>query len=711
MDGVRIRAGALALLFLGSTHHVGAALSGRPRPLAPQSGAATEGRPYMTGPPKLGAFVHRMINGRAVCREASIEEAQSIRTRDLNSPLTLLTPDSGAQRRGLSIILRGTPQLQSSPAAIEAFKRAAARWEPLIRTVVTIVIDVDFGPTLFSKQFDDDVAAATDAQVLGGNSLYPAVRADLISGPYPPEQQSFYASLPPKTLPTDNGESTGVMASSSALRALDLIDPNARPDQELSDFGPPPAIGLNSRFKFDFDSSDGIDQDKLDFESIAAHEIGHVLGFVSAVGQREAEPSLEVEPSIWDLFRLRPDAINSGFATAQRILSSGGEQSFYAGSEKLALSTARPDGTGGDGNQASHWKDNNLTGRFLGVMDPSIGPGEIQLITDDDVGVLEAIGYRTKSLVDPTIVVPLESGVPQAGAMGAPPAGLGVLSHSHYSIEVAPGATQLRIDLIGNQDVDLFVRFGHPVFNNGHTVAADYGSTTESGSETIIVTPSSSPALRPGIYYVAVANFGPGDADFTVTATVAGGNSTHAPAIFNIGARLEGDVLELDCAAADRDGDFAHAEVTILDEAGLAFSAPSNFTISSGDSTRVETQLSISGMSALPGARLARVVLVDRFGNRSAEAIVDLGKGEAGGLTVTSASFGGSKLILRVRGVAAGLELEINGQVVDRKFKIDGSGSKLTIKGKASQLSLKPGANRIRVKNVNGWSNTLILGI
>ena len=97
-----------------------------------------------------------------------------------------------------------------------------------------------------------------------------------------------------------------------------------------------------------------------------------------------------------------------------------------------------------------------------------------------------------------------------------------MLSHTHYSIEVPAGATQLKIALIGNQDVDLFARFGSPVFNNGHTVAADYGSTTDTGSETIIVTPLSSPALRAGIYYIAVANFGPGDADFTVTATVAG---------------------------------------------------------------------------------------------------------------------------------------------------------------------------------------------
>jgi hypothetical protein len=546
----------------------------------------------------------------------------------------------------------------------------------------------------------------------------------LSSGPYSPEQTSLYSSLPLKAVPTDKGESTGLVASSATLRALDLIDPIAQPGDESSDFGPPPAIALNSRFKFDFDSGNGIDSDKLDFEAIALHDIGHVLGFISCVGEQEMDASIQPEPSIWDLYRLRPDAINlpgsaavpsahSDFTTAQRILSSGGEQIFYAGGTKLRLSTARPDGTGGDGRQASHFQDDKLTGNYLGVMDPTIAPGEHQLITDNDLIVLDAIGYRTKSVIDPTIVVPLISGRPQSGGMSAPPSsGLGVLSHTHYSIVVPPEANQLRIDLTGNQDVDLFARFGRPVFNSGHPVA-DYGSTTESGSETITITPSGSLPLRHGIYYVAVANFGPGDADFTITATVTGGNVNRAPAIFNIGARLEGDVLRLDCAAIDREGDFATAEVSRLDETELAVGVSSSFALNSGESTCIQSQLAISGLSALPTARLARVVLIDRSGNRSAAAMVDIGKGEDGGLKLTSASFTGSKLTLKVRGLAESLELEINGHVVapPRKIKVKGSGNKLVISGDAGQLNLQRGANRIRLKNANGWSNILILSL
>jgi hypothetical protein len=168
--------------------------------------------------------------------------------------------------------------------------------------------------------------------------------------------------------------------------------------------------------------------------------------------------------SIWDLFRLRPDAVG-GFAVAQRVLASGGEQSFYAGDDALPLSTGRPDGADGDGRQAAHWKDDTLTGRYIGIMDPTIGLGETQSITDNDTSVLEAIGYRTNSLTGSVYLIPLVSGRPQRGGLSTPPLNLGFLSLC--SIDNSPPMPQLRVELNGNQDVDLFVRFGERVVIQG----------------------------------------------------------------------------------------------------------------------------------------------------------------------------------------------------------------------------------------------------
>jgi hypothetical protein len=43
------------------------------------------------------------------------------------------------------------------------------------------------------------------------------------------------------------------------------------------------SLTFNSDFTFDFDRSDGIDANTFDFVGIAAHEIGHGLGFISGV--------------------------------------------------------------------------------------------------------------------------------------------------------------------------------------------------------------------------------------------------------------------------------------------------------------------------------------------------------------------------------------------------------------------------------------------
>jgi hypothetical protein len=677
---------------------------------------STGNRSAWVGPYTLGAFVHKAVAGRIVCLEASTEQAHRLKDRDPNLSLSVIAPDAD-QPTGLKIILRGTSQLQSFPLARDAFKRAAAQWETLIQTNITVIIDVDFGPTLFGKPFDADVVGSTDAQVLAGNALYPAVRAALIAEGDAPGQSSLYNALPAKAVPTDRGESQGLAASSATLRALGLLNQTADPGGELNRFGAPPAIGLNSNFNFDFEPNDGIEPGQLDFAAIALHEIGHVLGFISSVGEQEMDASIDIKPAIWDLFRLRPEAIKSDFAAAERILSSGGEQRFYAGGSMLALSTGRPDGTGGDGQPPSHWKDEHLTGQYLGVMNPTTAPGEHQSITDNDLNALEAIGYRVRNVIDPTTIIPLTSGQPQTGGMTAPPPNLGVLSHTQYAIAVPPGASQLAIDLRGDQDVDLFARFGQPVVLQGHNPTVDYKSATDSSSEAIIITPSSDLPLRPGVYYIAVSNWGPGDASFTVTATVAGGISgsinTHAPAIFNLVAHLEGDALKLEYAAIDRDGDLAMAEISILDEAGRAVRSSSSLPINSGDAAQVESQLAINGLSVLHTAWRASVVLIDRSGNRSAEATVDFSKADSGGLAVTGASFTGAKLTLKARGLAEGLEVEINGRVVapPQKIKIKGAGNKLMINGDASQLALLFGANRIRVRNVNGWSNIFIFNM
>jgi hypothetical protein len=613
----------------------------------------------------------------------------------------------------LKIVLRATSRLQSSPAAAEAFRRAAARWEAWVDTDITVVVDVDFGPDLFGESFTGDVVSVADSQVIAGNVLYPAVRQSLISQSFTSERAALTNSLPAKRLLTDLGAAAAMSAPSATLRALGLLDQNSDPSGELEDLGPPPAIALNSRFAFDFNADDGIDPDKLDAEAMIAHDLGHVLGFVSSVGQQELDPSLELEPSIWDLFRGRPDSIRSSFGTAQRTMSSGGEQSFYAGGNTLNLSTGRGDGSGGDRRQPSHWKDDDLAGIALGVMDPTIAAGQRQFVSENDLIGLRAIGYRARSLIDPLSIVPLASGLPASGGIIAPPAGVGAVGRTQYSIVVLPGASELRVDLVGNQDVDLYLRFGQPIIIQSFHLIADFVSASETGTESIIVSPASSKPLRAGIYYIAIVNFGPGDASFSVTATGSGGANGRSPGIFDVRSRLEGDLLTLDYAATDADADWSRAEIRLSDDSGGPVGDPKSFEIDSADN-RIESSLIVSGLGGAPSATRANIVLIDRAGNRSSSDVeIDFSRGESGGMELTGASYDGTKLTLSARGTATELAVEINGVVVapPRGIKSKKSGRKLIVKGTGSQLNLRSGINRIRVRNGTGWSNSVGLSM
>lgn len=119
--------------------------------------------------------------------------------------------------------------------------------------------------------------------------------------------------------------------------------------------------------------------------------------------------------------------------------------------------------------------------------------------------------------------IALTSGVPQAGSIPAPAQqGQGEVGLTQYTIQTPGGATQLKVELGGNQDVDLYVRFSQPVTISNGAPQADFISESPAGAETITISPTSTPALQTGTYYIAVSNFGPGAADFTVTATVTG---------------------------------------------------------------------------------------------------------------------------------------------------------------------------------------------
>lgn len=657
--------------------------------------------------------VLEMRDGQLDCREATVEESQAL-GRNHSQPLQVLhdeafAPDAPEQaRQGLKIVMRGTQQLNQFPEAKAAFLRAARLWESLIQNPITVVIDVDYGPTFFGDPFEG-YGGLTRSQALYHPNIYSVIRAALINSAGSPQEAALYNALPPDHLPTDQGPARGMTFTTAELRALGEISPVADPEHEPPNWGSPPRIGFNSALNFDFDQSDGIKLKRTDFTATAIHEIGHALGFDSNVGRKELRLDLPPTPALADIFRFRPGVTSATFGTTPRVLSSGGEQIFFGGGVELPLSTGRSDASGGDGRQASHWKDLYYSKQYLGIMDPLTLRGYRYEMTNIDREAVEWFGYRTNPLPNPReaelklddgtvesgsfadglivvnrltptgypatlrklrIMMPVLDQVPnptgqpitlwigaQNNATGQPPSGnqftriettvpsssndlflefpipngptinagdfyvgyqapspclgvsfavdengatetrgfysddngasfapitdpgdppanvliralvaiggpeatptptpaptptptpgpaivaltsgvpqdqymvrfdpyLGWASGTQYTIQVPNGATELKIELDANTDMDFCVRYGSRVGLQSGYLTTDFKVESDAHYETLTITPQSTPALRAGLYYIAVINYGPGAATFKITATVTGG--------------------------------------------------------------------------------------------------------------------------------------------------------------------------------------------
>ena len=291
----------------------------------------------------------------------------------------------------LTIVLRATQQLQQNADATAAFTRAAQNWEAIIKSPITIYIDVDFGSTRFGQPWPSSVLGSTSTP----SRSYPfqSVRTNLIAeanGEGNATKQAIFTALPANTVPTDIGNAGSTDVSDSNARAIGLLPATAQTTDSAA------SIAFNSNFTFDFNPSDGITSGQIDFDAVATHEIGHALGFDSDAGINVAKPS------VWDLYRFRTGLTDSTFTAAQRILTVGGSPDplqfyFVPGNTQLGLSNGGPTGSttnGADGFQSSHWKHVTGCSGYIGIMDPAIPTGCRRTITNSDTLALTSFGYN-----------------------------------------------------------------------------------------------------------------------------------------------------------------------------------------------------------------------------------------------------------------------------------------------------------------------------
>ena len=214
---------------------------------------------------------------------------------------------------------------------------------------------------------------------------------------------------------------------------ISLVSDNYPVDANAADA----LINFDSETVWDFDRSDGIGLEAIDFVGVATHEIGHALGFNSSADDLDvaADPNFDARdllasllpeditaetemgdaigldldllvdavvldpfvsenqyiPQTFDLFRYSPESVEVGALDFTAGNISDKYFSIDGGQTEIApLSTGL---TTGDFQQLSHWLDDDS----IGIMAPITSPGEQEEITDTDLLAFDVIGWDLAS--------------------------------------------------------------------------------------------------------------------------------------------------------------------------------------------------------------------------------------------------------------------------------------------------------------------------
>lgn len=235
-----------------------------------------------------------------------------------------------------------------------------------------------------ATQSDGSNAPSTDEQVIDGlqdgNTVDVLIEGDVVDG----NSNVLLTSAQAKALGMDEA----ITLDNGTTWNRDLVDATALDGYIV--------INQSYDWNYDFLRTDTPQGQTLDFLSLAMHEIGHQLGFVSGldglldVNQRYSGDTEVDGFTLLDLFRHTADSqavSNPDGAVVDLTTGSDAIFSVNGGADGLALFST---GQGGDGFQAAHWKRMK---KALGVMDPTLAYRERLNITDLDAQAMDALGY------------------------------------------------------------------------------------------------------------------------------------------------------------------------------------------------------------------------------------------------------------------------------------------------------------------------------
>lgn len=328
---------------------------------------------------------------RSFCRPAALALAAS---------LAGLAPAAQA----LDIIFTDVGATAMSSEQFSAFQSAAAFWQRRLTDNVTVHINIGFdnlgAMTLGTTTWAQREVGYGELRGLLAADATSAVDGSAVAHLQPGASLSFVATQPGLTTRLDNDGSVN-------NRVLKLTTANAKAlglDVATSATNPDATIRFANSYadSFAYSRAQALPYDKIDFVTLAEHEIGHALGFVSGVdsidtciGQTtQCGGAGGLEGRAWyyalDMFRYSAPGtldVSVGGATRPYLSVDGGA---------TAVQTFATGRNHGDGTQASHFSDGSGT-----LMGPYVPYGQAYDATSRDLLALDAIGWNVSAVPEP----------------------------------------------------------------------------------------------------------------------------------------------------------------------------------------------------------------------------------------------------------------------------------------------------------------------
>ena len=328
-----------------------------------------------------------------------------------------------------TIVLVDQGGVAGSPAA-KGFAIAAAYWGSVLSNNITIRLGVGFAPLPTgvigsTRSYGQDYSVANWEAGVNATKSNSTTDAGIVLPTLTNGAAAFITNGPnvgqlginTNTLRYDN-QTTGADAINNNTLYLNTANVKAIGGTANYDASNTQQLDGNvqfsSTFGFDFNPTDGITANTVDFIGVAIHALGFVSGVDTldyyggpnggsiASGNTYNFDQTSIFSAL-DMFRYSNDPTNLVAGTQSVLdLSVGGTKFFSVdgGLTALAGNTFSTGSYNGDGNQASHWKDAtgaNACGPQLGIMDPTFCYGQRGEITALDLAAFDAIGYNVSA--------------------------------------------------------------------------------------------------------------------------------------------------------------------------------------------------------------------------------------------------------------------------------------------------------------------------